>query len=78
MLLTADGIPGVQFEGQITAISEATGSKFSAIPVDNSTGNFVKVRQRIPVRIEFTANNNKADLDRLIAGMNIEVRVAEK
>ena len=78
MLLTADGIPGVHFEGQITAISEATGSKYSAIPVDNSTGNFVKVRQRIPVRIEFTAGNNKADLDRLIAGMNIEVRVAGK
>jgi len=78
MLLTADGIPGVPFEGQIAAISEATGSKYSGIPVDNSTGNFVKVRQRIPVRIEFTAGNNKADLDRLIAGMNIEVRVAEK
>lgn len=78
MLLTADGIPGVHFEGQITAISEATGSKYSAIPVDNSTGNFVKVRQRIPVRIEFTAGNNKAGLDRLIAGMNIEVRVAGK
>lgn len=78
MLLTADGIPGVHFEGQITAISEATGSKYSAIPVDNSTGNFVKVRQRIPVRIEFSAGNNKAGLDRLIAGMNIEVRVAGK
>jgi len=78
MMLTADGIPGVQFEGVITAISEATGSKYSAIPVDNSTGNFVKVRQRIPVRIEFTAGNNKGDLDRLIAGMNIEVRVAGK
>jgi membrane fusion protein (multidrug efflux system) len=78
MSLTADGIPGVQFEGQIEAISEATGSKYSAIPVDNSTGNFVKVRQRIPVRIDFTAGNNKADLDRLIAGMNIEVRVSSK
>jgi len=78
MSLTVDGIPGVQFEGQIGAISEATGSKYSAIPVDNSTGNFVKVRQRIPVRIEFTAGNNIADLDRLIAGMNIEVRVAGK
>jgi membrane fusion protein (multidrug efflux system) len=78
MSLTADGIPGVHFEGQIEAISEATGSKYSAIPVDNSTGNFVKVRQRIPVRIEFTVGNNKADLDRLIAGMNIEVRVESK
>jgi membrane fusion protein (multidrug efflux system) len=78
MLLTADGIPGVQFVGQIEAISEATGSEYAAIPVDNSTGNFVKVRQRIPVRIAFTASDNKADLDRLIAGMNIEVRVANK
>ena len=78
MRLTVDGIPGVQFEGEITAVSEATGSKYSAIPVDNSTGNFVKVRQRIPVRIEFTTNNNKADLARLVAGMNVEVRIAGK
>ena len=78
MLLSIDGLPGVTLEGVITAISQATGSKYSAIPVDNSTGNFVKVRQRIPVRIEFTANNKQADLERLIAGMNVEVRVAEK
>jgi membrane fusion protein (multidrug efflux system) len=76
MLLTIDGVPGVTLEGVVTAISEATGSKYSAIPTDNSTGNFVKVRQRIPVRIEFTAGNKKSDLDRLIAGMNVEVRVA--
>jgi membrane fusion protein (multidrug efflux system) len=78
MTITADAIPGVQLEGQVTAISEATGSKYSAIPVDNSTGNFVKVRQRIPIRIEFTTANKKSDLDRLIAGMNMEVRVAGK
>jgi membrane fusion protein, multidrug efflux system len=78
MHLSIDGIPGVQFEGEIAAISEATGSKYSAIPVDNSTGNFVKVRQRVPVRIEFTAGNNKDDLQRLVAGMNVEVRIAGK
>lgn len=78
MVLEVDGIEGAAFEGRIVAISEATGSRYSAIPVDNSTGNFVKVRQRVPVRIEFTENNKASDLDRLIAGMNVEVRVAEK
>ena len=36
----------------VTAISDATGSKYSLVPTDNSAGNFVKVQQRIPVRIE--------------------------
>ena len=75
MRLDVDGIEGRQFEGQIEAISEATGSLYSAIPVDNSTGNFIKVQQRIPVRIAFTGSNSDADLSRLIAGMNVEVRV---
>jgi len=78
MILTVDGIGDKEFEGKIVAISEATGSRYSAIPVDNSTGNFVKVRQRIPVRIEFTDKNAASDLERLIAGMNVEVRIAEK
>jgi len=43
------------------------------VPVDNSTGNFVKVQQRIPVRIEFTPDNKKEDLDMLRAGMNVNV-----
>jgi membrane fusion protein (multidrug efflux system) len=78
MQLTVDGLGNKTFEGRIIAISEATGSRYSAVPVDNSTGNFVKVRQRIPVRIEFTTNNDQADLDRLIAGMNVEVCINEK
>jgi membrane fusion protein (multidrug efflux system) len=76
MTLTVDGIEDKQYEGKIEAISEATGSRYSAIPVDNSTGNFVKVRQRIPVRIEFTGVA-PADMERFIAGMNVEVRVAD-
>ncbi|HXO76163.1 MAG TPA: HlyD family efflux transporter periplasmic adaptor subunit, partial [Puia sp.] len=78
MVLMVDALGQKKFEGRIIAISEATGSRYSAIPVDNSTGNFVKVRQRIPVRIGFTENNSRADLDRLIAGMNVEVRIAEE
>lgn len=45
------------------------------MPQDNSAGNFVKVEQRIPVRIEFTADNKPEDLARLRAGMNVECKV---
>jgi membrane fusion protein (multidrug efflux system) len=77
MTLTVDGIENKTFQGRIIAISEATGSLYSAIPVDNSTGNFVKVRQRIPVRIAFDSVA-PADINRFIAGMNVEVRTAEQ
>lgn len=70
-----DAIPGVEYEGQISSISDATGSFYSMIPQDNSAGNFVKVEQRIPVRIEFTHNNRMEDLARLRAGMNVECTV---
>ena len=50
--IKVDALPGRVFEGEVTAISEATGSKYSLVPTDNSAGNFVKVQQRIPVRID--------------------------
>ena len=71
--IKVDALGGRAFEGKITAVSGATGAKYAAVPVDNSTGNFVKVQQRIPVRIEFTSNNNPNDLKQLRAGMNVEV-----
>lgn len=71
--MTVDALNGKSFFGRVTAISAATGSKYSNVPVDNSTGNFVKVQQRIPVRIEFTSDNKKEDLDQLRAGMNVNV-----
>jgi membrane fusion protein (multidrug efflux system) len=71
--ITVDALGGKEFEGKITAISGATGARYAAIPVDNSTGNFVKVQQRIPIRIEFTKNNKPEDLELLRAGMNVEV-----
>lgn len=67
--VTADALPGVTFEGTVERISEATGAAYSLIPQDNATGNFVKVEQRIPVRIRLKANDN---LKRLRAGMNAE------
>ena len=68
-----DALGGKEFEGKVTAVSGATGARYAAVPVDNSTGNFVKVQQRIPVRIEFTENNKPEDLKLLRAGMNVEV-----
>ena len=73
--INVDAIPGVRFEGKISSISDATGSAYSIIPQDNSAGNFVKVEQRIPIRIEFTSANKKEDLERLRAGMNVECTV---
>lgn len=73
--ITVDAIPGVTFSGEVAAISTATGASLSLLPQDNSAGNFVKVRQRVPVRIEFTSDNSPEDLVRLGAGMNVECSV---
>lgn len=75
MMMSADALGGQKFEGVVTAISAATGSRYSNVPTDNSTGNFIKVQQRIPVRIEFTASNKKEDIDKLRAGMNVNVNI---
>ncbi|MFC0513810.1 HlyD family secretion protein [Mucilaginibacter angelicae] len=73
--LKIDGLDDKEMMGKVVAISQATGSRYSAIPVDNSTGNFVKVQQRIPVKIELLPGKAD-DVNRLIAGMNVEVRLA--
>lgn len=64
-----DAVPGVKFTGVVERISDATGSAFSLIPQDNATGNFVKVEQRIPVRIRLMPNKAQGHLR---AGMNVE------
>ncbi len=73
--IKVDALPGVVFKGIVTAMSKATGAEISLLPQDNSAGNFVKVRQRVPVRIEFTNANKPADMERLRAGMNVECEV---
>ncbi|MDE7471327.1 MAG: HlyD family secretion protein, partial [Paramuribaculum sp.] len=67
--------PGIVFNGRVVAVSKATGASISLLPQDNSAGNFVKVRQRVPVRIEFTDDNSPEDMSRLRAGMNVECEV---
>ncbi|MGM5630760.1 HlyD family secretion protein [Apibacter raozihei] len=75
--IRVDAVKDKVFEGRVVAISEATGSKYSMIPTDNSAGNFVKIQQRIPVRIEFTAMS-KEDKDKLRAGMMVETEAEIK
>ncbi len=69
-----DAIPDHDFEATLSSFSPATGSKFALLPADNASGNFVKVVQRLPVRIDFT---NKADvlIKKLRPGMNVAVDV---
>jgi membrane fusion protein (multidrug efflux system) len=71
--IEADAFPGQKFTGKIVSLSPATGSRFSLLPPDNSTGNFVKIVQRIPVRIELLGD--KRSIDVLRAGMNTNVIV---
>ena len=71
--VTVDAISDKEFTGKVTSISGATGSKYSLVPTDNSAGNFVKIQQRIPVRIDFT-NLSKEDNERLAAGMMVVVK----
>lgn len=68
-----DGYKEEDVKGKITAFSDATGAKFALLPPDNATGNFVKITQRIPVRIDF--DNLESIRPILKAGMSVEVEV---
>jgi len=74
---TIDAMGKTKFEGKIASISAATGAEYSAIPTDNSSGNFVKVQQRIPVKIEFTNNNDQKVIDNVRVGMNVVMTLNE-
>ncbi|UPK67318.1 HlyD family secretion protein [Chitinophaga filiformis] len=71
--IEVDAFPNEKFSGAIESLSPTTGSRYSLLPPDNATGNFVKVIQRIPVRIKLTDKPEK--LDGLSAGMNANVYV---
>ncbi|MGQ7945733.1 HlyD family secretion protein [Flavobacterium sp. WC2509] len=69
--IKADALNDNKFTGIITSLSPASGARFSLLPPDNATGNFVKIEQRIPVRIQLKNTDKQADF--LRAGMNITV-----
>ena len=73
--IEVDAVPNHKFKGVVRSISRATGASFSLMPQDNSSGNFVKIEQRIPVRIDFTEDNDTEAMERVSAGMNVECKV---
>ncbi len=70
-----DAFPDMEFEGEINSFSPATGSRFSLLPPDNATGNFVKTVQRLPVKIKLTEKNPKDKIALLRPGLNADVDV---
>jgi membrane fusion protein (multidrug efflux system) len=74
--IEVDSYPGCTAEGKVESFSAATGAKFALLPPDNSTGNFTKVVQRVPVRIEVTKGCGP---DRpLRPGMSVTAHVATR
>ena len=66
-----DAYPDLKLEGRVSSIGAGTGSEFSVLPAQNATGNWVKVTQRVPVRIAITGKSSR----QLIAGLSAEVTV---
>jgi len=75
--ITVDAYPDQEIDGEVYNFSPITGAKGSLLPPDNATGNFVKVVQRVPVKIKIKAND-KAMLEKLRPGMSVKVSVAIK
>jgi membrane fusion protein (multidrug efflux system) len=74
--IEVDAYPDLKVEGTVYNFSPATGAKFSLLPPDNATGNFVKVVQRVPVKIKINAA--KDVMDKLRPGMSVKVSVIYK
>lgn len=70
--ISVDSYPGVEWHGTVESISPASGSSFSLLPAQNTTGNWVKVVQRIPVRISIDDSANKPPLR---TGMSVEAQI---
>jgi len=69
-----DAVPGKAFSGEVDSVGSSTGSTFTLLPPDNSTGNFTKVVQRVPVKIKLLGLGPE-DVDRLAAGLSAVVLV---
>ena len=74
--VNVDTFPGRTLMGRVTAISPATGAVYALLPTDNTSGNFTKVVQRIPVRIEL--NPGQSLIDELRAGMSVTTHIDTK
>lgn len=74
VIVKVDAFDGHEFEAKVTSFAPATGARFALLPPDNASGNFVKVVQRVPIKIEFT-NTSDQRIKELRPGMNVVVDV---
>jgi membrane fusion protein (multidrug efflux system) len=72
--ISIDAYPEIEMTGEVESIAGATGPKFALLPADNATGNFVKVTQRVPVRIAIKHTKNEKK-QQLVPGMNVVVDI---
>jgi membrane fusion protein (multidrug efflux system) len=70
-IVEVDAYSGQKFEGYVQSIGAGTGSEFSLLPAQNANGNWVKVTQRVPVRIAFNGTPSKP----MIAGLSVTAKV---
>ena len=69
--ITVDAYPGMKFPAHVQSVGAGTGSEFSLLPAQNANGNWVKVTQRVPVRIAFNETPSKP----MIAGLSVNAKV---
>ncbi|MET4065503.1 membrane fusion protein (multidrug efflux system) [Bradyrhizobium sp. S3.2.6] len=74
--ITVDSFPREKLRGKVERIAPATGAQVALLPPDNATGNFTKVVQRIPVRVQF--DDNQPLLARLVPGMSVVTSIDTK
>jgi membrane fusion protein (multidrug efflux system) len=75
-IIRADVLPGVEFKGRVESLAPATGAEFSLLPLENATGNFTKIVQRVPVRIRLEGAASR--LGRLRPGLSVVARVDQR
>src|SRR5256714_4794871 len=71
--ITVDSFPNEKLRGRVERIAPASGSQFALLQPDNATGNFTKVVQRVPVRIQL--DKNQRLLERLLPGMSVVTNI---
>jgi membrane fusion protein, multidrug efflux system len=71
-----DALPHYRFKGRVDSLQPGTGSNFALLPPDNATGNFIKIVQRVPVKILFDPESIKAVRDKIVPGLSVVSSVA--
>jgi len=71
-----DALPHYRFKGRVDSLQPGSGSNFALLPPDNATGNFIKIVQRVPVKILFDPESIKGVRDQIVAGLSAEPSIA--